>query len=90
MIKLGRGVDKVEKKSSQAKKSLVFQLLSHVHSDPWTVVHKAPVLDSSRQEYQSEPLLFSRGSAKSREPTHTSYIGRWISSLSQLEAPRTV
>ena len=49
-------MDKVEKKSSEAKKSLVFQLLSHVQFfvTPWTVVHKAPLfLGLPRQEYWS-------------------------------------
>ena len=49
----GRGVDNIEK-SSQAKKSLVFQLLSHVQLfvTPWTVAHQAPLfLGLPRQEY---------------------------------------
>ena len=55
----GRGVDNIEK-SSQAKKSLVFQLLSHVQLfvTPWTVAHQAPLfLGLPRQEY-SRGLLF--------------------------------
>ena len=47
----GRGVDNIEK-SSQAKKSLVFQLLSHVQLfvTPWTVAHQAPLFtEFSRQ-----------------------------------------
>jgi len=50
----GRGVHNVEKKSSQAKKSLVFQLLSHVQLfvTPWTLAHQAPLfLGLPRQEY---------------------------------------
>ena len=53
---LGRGVDEVEKKSSQAKKSLIFQLLSHVQFfvTTWTIAHQAPLfLGLPRQEYWS-------------------------------------
>ena len=53
---LGREVDEVEKKSSQVKKSLIFQLLSHVQFfvTTWTTAHQAPLfLGLPRQEYWS-------------------------------------
>ena len=61
---LGRGVDEVEKKSSQAKKSLIFQLLSHVQFfvTTWTIAHQAPLfLGLPRQEYWSGLLFPSLG-----------------------------
>ena len=57
-------MDEVEKKSSQVKKSLIFQLLSHVQFfvTTWTIAHQAPLfMGFSSQEYWSGLPILSPG-----------------------------